>query len=113
MCGKNELNIILQELVKAYRGVYGEDIVKIILYGSYARGDNTNDSDIDVVAIVKGERADLQRKLKEIWNLSSDLELEYETILSPTVIPYEEYMRYKDDLPYYSNIEKEGVSIVA
>ena len=58
MCGKNELDIILKEIVKAYKSVYGDDIVDILLYGSYARGDNTNDSDIDVVAIVRGDRAD-------------------------------------------------------
>lgn len=113
MCGKNELNIILKELAKAYTDVYGEDIVTILLYGSYARGDNNSESDVDVVAIVKGNREELQSKLKEIWNVSCDLELEYETILSPTVIPYDEYMKYKDDLPYYRNIEKEGVKIVA
>lgn len=113
MCGKNELNIILKELAKAYTDVYGEDIVTILLYGSYARGDNNSESDVDVVAIVKGNREELQSKLKEIWNISCDLELEYETILSPTVIPYDEYMKYKDDLPYYRNIEKEGVKIVA
>ncbi len=113
MCGKNELNIILKELAKAYTDVYGEDIVTILLYGSYARGDNNSESDVDVVAIVKGNREELQSKLKEIWDVSCDLELEYETILSPTVIPYDEYMKYKDDLPYYRNIEKEGVKIVA
>ena len=113
MCEKNELNIILRELAKVYSDVYGEDIVSIILYGSYARGDNNSDSDIDVVAIVKGTRADLQNKLNDVWEVSGDLELEYETILSPTVIPYDEYMKYKEDIPYYRNIEKEGVKISA
>ena len=48
-----------------------------------------------------------------VWDASSDLELEYETIVSPTVIPYEEYMKYKNDLPYYRNIDREGVEISA
>lgn len=51
----------------------------------------------------------LQERLKQIWDISSDLELEYEIILSPTVIPYEEYVRFLDVLPYYRNIEEEGV----
>ena len=55
----------------------------------------------------------MQRKLREVWVLSSDLELEYETILSPTVIPYEEFEKYRNDIPYYRNIEKEGIRIVA
>ena len=46
---------------------------------------------IDVVAIVRGERQDLQERLKKVWDVSSDLELEYETIVSPTVIPFGEY----------------------
>ncbi len=113
MCTRNELNMILQQMSKIYRAVYGESIVRIVLYGSYARGDNQKDSDIDIVAIVRGERADLQERLKKIWDSSSDLELKYGTIVSPTVIPYAEFEKYKNDLPYYRNIENEGVDIVA
>ena len=81
MCTRNELNLILQAMTQAYQAVYGANVVKIILYGSYARGDY--------------------------------LELEYGTIVSPTVIPFAEYEKYKNDLPYYRNIESEGVEIVA
>lgn len=31
----------------------------------------------------------------------------------PTVIPYEEYMKYKADLPYYRNISQEGIPIAS
>ena len=86
MCTRNELNLILQAMTQAYQAVYGANVVKIILYGSYARGDYQKDS---------------------------DLELEYGTIVSPTVIPFAEYEKYKNDLPYYRNIESEGVEIVA
>ena len=51
--------------------------------------------------------------MKKVWDRSSDLELEYGTIVSPTVIPFDEYEKYKHDLPYYRNIETEGVEIVA
>lgn len=112
MCSQNELNVLLKEIAAIYRKVFGDDIVKIVLYGSYARGTFDAESDIDIAAIVKGEREELQRKLREVWVLSSDLELEYETILSLTVIPYEEFEKYRDALPYYRNIDKEGIDIV-
>ncbi len=108
MCTRSELNLILQAVAKAYQSVYGTNIVKIILYGSYARGDHQKDSDIDIVAIVQGGRDKLQQGLKSVWDISSDLELEYGTIVSPTVIPFAEYEKYKNDLPYYRNIENEG-----
>lgn len=113
MCTKKELDQILSEIVKAYYQVYDKRIVKIILYGSYARGDFDAESDIDIVALVRGDRETLQKQLKEVWDISSGLELEYGTILSPSVIPYEEYKKYVNDLPYYQNIEKEGIEIVS
>lgn len=113
MCTKNDLKTILKKIAAVYYAVYGEDVVKIVLYGSYARGDYQNDSDIDVVAIVRGERKDLQERLKRVWDVSSELELEYETIVSPTIIPFGEFEKYKDALPYYRNILNEGVDIVA
>lgn len=113
MCTKNELNIILSSITTAYKKIYGHNLVTVLLYGSYARGDYHQDSDIDIVALVHGERIELQNKLKDIWNISSDLELEYGTIISPTVIPYDEYEKYKNDIPYYQNIQKEGVKLVA
>ena len=113
MCTQNDLKTILKKISEIYYAVYGEDIVKIVLYGSYARGDYQNNSDIDIVAIVRGERGDLQERLKKVWDISSELEIEYETIVSPTVIPFEEYEKYKEDMPYYRNIQKEGVEVVA
>lgn len=111
MCTKIELNTILSKVYDIYHAVYGKDIFKILLYGSYARGDYTEDSDIDIVAIVHGERANIQEKLKDIWDVSSDLELEYEIIISPTVIPYDEFIQHRNDLPYYKNIANEGIEL--
>lgn len=113
MCTERELKEIIQLMANAYSQVFGDAIEQILLYGSYARGDNTVDSDIDLVAIVHGNRKELQDKLKCIWDISSDLELKYDVIISPTVIPYDEYVKYKEDIPYYRNIQKEGVNVVA
>lgn len=113
MCTRSELSVILQKMSEIYRMVYGDRLVKLILYGSYARGDFDSQSDVDIVAIVEGQREELQRQLKCVWDESADLELKYGTILSPTVIPYEEFEKYREDLPYYRNIANEGVEIIA
>ena len=113
MCTKHEMNIIIEQICQAYKSVYGTNIAHVILYGSYARGDNNAESDIDIVAIEHGSREQLQKGLRIIWDKSSDLEIEYGTIISPTVIPYDEFEKYKEDIPYYRNIAHEGVEISA
>ncbi len=113
MCTKNEVKTIVQKVAKVYQNVYAENLVRVILYGSYARGNYTNESDVDIVAIVKGTRDTLQKQLKVVWDASSDLELEYGVIISPTVIPLDEFEKYREDIPYYRNIAQEGVEFVA
>ena len=100
---------IIIKLVNCYKQVYGKSLRHVYLYGSYARGDYNENSDIDVVAIVDGDREELQQKLKQVWSYASDLELDYDMIISPTVIPTAEFIRFKATLPYYANIAKEGV----
>lgn len=94
MCSDAVLHAIIAEIARAYRTAYGTALRHIYLYGSYARGD-------------------LQRKLKDIWNISAELELEYDVIISPTVIPAAEFAAYDGALPYYANIAKEGGEISA
>lgn len=59
-----------------------------------------------------GEREQLQESLKIIWDKSSDLELEYGTIVFSTEIPFDEYEKYENDISYYRNIENKGMEIV-
>ena len=113
MCSQTTLNKILKEIRKVYEDVYGDKLVKVVLYGSYARGDYDNESDIDVVGIVRENRIDTQKFEKKLWVLTSEIDLKYDILTSPTAIPYEEYRKYMDSLPYYKNIEKEGIEISA
>ena len=54
---------------------------------------------------------ELQEKLKEVWDATAEVGLKNDVVVSPTVIPYDEYMKYKDTLPYYRNIAEEGQKI--
>ncbi len=98
MCTYTQLHQVTNQMAQCYHDIYGADIVGIFLYGSYARGDYDNQSDIDIAAIVKGSRLDLQNKLKAVWDISADIGLENDVVVSPTVIPYDEFEEYKEKL---------------
>ncbi len=108
MCTEIQINKISKQMSECYRSIYGNDIVAVFLYGSYAKGNFDDESDVDITAIVRGDRLDLQNKLKKVWDKSADIGIENDVVVSPTVIPFHEYEEYKETLPYYKNIWKEG-----
>ncbi len=100
---------ICRRVVAAYRKAYGDDIEAIYLYGSYARGDYDEDSDIDFAAIVKGDRLDVQKKLRrEVWKAANDIDLEFDVLTSPMAISSKIFHEYKNAGGYYENVFKEG-----
>ena len=105
------VKLAVSQFSRELKRMLGERLVRVVLYGSYARGDYDNQSDIDIAAIVKGSRLDLQNKLKAVWDISADIGLENDVVVSPTVIPYDEFEEYKEKLPYYRNIAREGMQI--
>ena len=46
-----------------------------------------------------------------MWEESADIGLENDVVVSPAVVPFDEFERYRTSLPYYMNIEKEGIKV--
>ena len=96
----------VKELIDELKKLYGDNLSCVILYGSKARGDATEDSDIDILVVLKKiHNFSLERKkVKEIsWRLS----YKYDLLLSIIIRSEQEYMR--KDTPLLMNIEKEGI----
>ena len=87
--------------------LYGDSLYRIVLYGSYARGEQTSESDVDIALILKNENPDdLHDKMVDIV---VDYELDLAVTLSVVPIEMEQYLEWKTTLPFYKNIEKEGI----
>ena len=61
MCTKSELQVVLKKVKSAAQQLYGDKLNKIILYGSYARGDNTDESDIDIMIVLNCEAGEIKK----------------------------------------------------
>jgi uncharacterized protein len=67
---------VLGDLKARLSALYGDRLVAVILFGSYARGDADEDSDIDVLILLRGRidaRAERKRTLPVIAGLSLEL----------------------------------------
>lgn len=111
MCTESELRIVLNEVKNASQQLYGDKLNRIILYGSYARGDNTEESDIDIMIILNCG-ADEIRGLRGVTaEMASDISLEREVFLSVLLRDKKHFEDNLGFLPFYQNIAKEGVAV--
>ena len=79
------------------------NIIEMKLFGSYARGDYSKTSDIDLM--VRLPKVD--RSIEEdLFNIAYDLELEYDCVIDVIVLP-----QNFSNIMIYQNIQKEGIAI--
>ena len=84
------------------------DLKRIILFGSYARGDFTEESDIDIAVLVMCDRKETRKYKDKLVALSAEIDLENMVVVNFLCLPYLEFNERKAYYPFYANIEKEG-----
>ena len=108
----NAIKDILQEYVKGLFKIIGKDLKQVILYGSYARGEqdkNGEISDIDIMILVSLNDEEIKKLEEKVLDYSYDLDLEYNILLSPIIENIDNYKKRKMYMSFYKNIENEGV----
>lgn len=100
---------VLQRFVKEVKGVFGESLTKIILYGSYARGDYRDNSDIDLMILTELPDHDIRKIENRIYDIAYDYELSDKVQISVNIRNEQHFNYWLGALPYYDNIEKEGI----
>jgi predicted nucleotidyltransferase len=113
MLTQTTVNEITGKVVDAAKSVLGGKLDKVILYGSYARGDCDDESDIDIFVLADISREDALRTTFAISDASGDLSLEYDTLVSIHVTACALFYEYIDVLPFYMNVLKDGVELYA
>lgn len=102
------LQEVFEKMIPGFQMIFGNVLDKIILYGSVARGTQTGESDVDIAVIVRRYTEDMHDKMID---LTVDLELEYNKVLSVLLIDYDNFREWEDVLPFYKNIKKDGIML--
>ena len=102
---KEELERILREVKSRLQEILGDNLVEVILFGSYARGDAREGSDVDVLVVTR--RKPTPEEDWELGELMTDLVLEYGVVVSLIVYPRRE--EPKD--PFFLTAMEEGIKV--
>ena len=99
---------LFQKLIPGLVEIFGSASMRIILYGSVARGTQTDESDVDIAVILPPYT---REQYKRMTAFVADLELEYDEVLSVHLINEKKFAEWEDVLPYYKNVKEEGITL--
>ncbi len=100
---------LLQKFADGLRQLAGENIERILLIGSYARGEQTDESDIDIVILLKINSKELRNR---IYDYLLDFMLEHDLDISLKLIEQNTYQEWKRQAePLTRSIETEGIEV--
>jgi predicted nucleotidyltransferase len=102
----------LSVLVERLREKLGDDLLRVVLYGSKARGDGEADSDLDVLIVARIPEVEYFQRRREILAATYDLDLDYSVVLSLLIETEPEYLEMqRANLLINRNIEADGITL--
>ena len=108
-----QISNIIDEFIKDVNRILGNRMKKIILYGSYARGDYEKNSDIDIMILTDLKEEEIVKYRDKIWECAYNIEFDnnFDISLSPLIKNIDKFNYWLEALPFYINVQKEGVTL--
>ena len=111
MATQEQLQRVLTETKKGLDAIFGPNLENVLLYGSFARGDQDAESDIDIMALVDMPKETLSQYRRAVSNLSSEIDLRHDVLLSIKLQDLDTFHRYAKILPFFQNVVKESIRV--
>jgi predicted nucleotidyltransferase len=102
------IRAILSDLEIELRALYGPQLVRLVLFGSQARGDADEGSDIDVLVVLVGP-VNAWNEIERTGRVVADLSLAHAVVISCVFVAEDTYRL--EESPLLLNVRREGVLI--
>ena len=107
----NRIHDIVLKFSQQVKKLLGQKLDKVILYGSYARGDYNEHSDIDIMILLDLSDMDIKEYRHELSGETFDFNMDHDLDIKPIAKSQEHFQKWVDVYPFYANVEKEGVKL--
>lgn len=91
--------------------IFGSHLSKVIVYGSYARGNYQDNSDVDIMVLVNLPEAEIKKLENAVYDVAFEIEIDMGIDISPIIKSEAQYEYWVDVLPFYRNVREEGVVV--
>lgn len=101
----------IYKFAQGLKYILGDKLTKIILYGSYARGDYNENSDIDIMVLTTLSDYEIEKIEGKVFDLAFDFLMEYGIDINVIIKNNDQFDYWLGALPFYDNVKKEGIVI--
>ena len=105
----------MQNLIEKYiaeiQKIYRTHLRKVILFGSYARGDFKPESDIDIMILVDFTDMELKAYRHQLSGLTYDFNEKHNLDIKPIAKSEVHFQKWISVYPFYQNVKREGVAL--
>ena len=102
---------LLDQYTEILQKIYRKHLKTVNLYGSYARGDYRDDSDIDIMILLDLSDMDIKQYRHELSGETFDFNMDHDLDIKPIAKSQQNFQNWVDAYPFYANVEKEGVKL--
>ena len=103
------IQTLLTQYLSEVKKIYGSHLKTVILYGSYARGDYTSDSDVDIMLLVDLTPEEMDAYSDALSELGYEYNVNHDIWVMPIVKNLQHFNHCAASYPFYTNVQKEGV----
>ena len=107
----DNLSVLLTRYREAVAQILGENFDRMILFGSYARGDFKKESDMDIMILADVCPEKVSNFADMVFDLTYDFGTQYGIEINPSVQSTQIYEKWRKVYPFFINIEKDGVLV--
>lgn len=99
----------IEQYIEYLQKAFKNSLVGVILYGSYARGENNADSDVDIMILLDMNDDSLSESIKILSEITYEFNVNNDIYVSPIMENNEVFNKMAEYDPFYYNVRKDGV----
>lgn len=99
----------LAELQRAVGEIYGQQAPSVWVYGSYARGEASDHSDVDILLLYGKSAIQPAKEISRLKAILSALNLRYQVLISILPAPVQQYLT--SNSVFWNNLRREAIPI--